>query len=72
MANQNQEHEEERERKQKNKHITGKTEPRLLSGTALGYGLDDSGFESRQGLENFLLTPFQDRLWVPPSLLFNG
>jgi hypothetical protein len=31
-------------------------EPRYLSGTALGYGLDDWGFESRQGMGNFLFT----------------
>jgi hypothetical protein len=30
-----------------------------LSGTALGYGLGDRGFESRQGLGTFLFTTFQ-------------
>jgi hypothetical protein len=28
----------------------------MLSGIALGYGLDDWGFEFRQGLEMFLVT----------------
>jgi hypothetical protein len=31
-------------------------EPGQLTGTALGYGLDDRGFESRQGLGIFLHT----------------
>jgi hypothetical protein len=31
-------------------------EPGYLSGIALGYGLDDRGFESQQGLEIFLFT----------------
>jgi hypothetical protein len=31
-------------------------EPGQLSGIALGYGLDDRGFESRQGLGIFLYT----------------
>jgi hypothetical protein len=43
----------------------------------LGYGLDDRGFESRQGLENFLFTmvsrtalgPTQSPIqWVPAAL----
>jgi hypothetical protein len=49
----------------------------LLSGVALGYGLDNRGFESRQGVEIFLFTtasgpdlepthlPIQ---WVPGAL----
>jgi len=32
---------------------------------ALGYGLNDRGFERRQA-------PRPDRLWGPPSLLPNG
>jgi hypothetical protein len=36
-----------------------------LSGIALGYRLDDRGFESRQGLGNFLFT-------TASSLLSNG
>jgi hypothetical protein len=39
------------------------------NGIALGYGLNDLGFESRKGLGIFL---FPDRLWGPPSLLSNG
>jgi hypothetical protein len=44
-------------------------------GIAIGYGLDDRGPEVPfpVGAENFF--PFSlrpDRLWVPPSLLFNG
>jgi hypothetical protein len=35
-------------------HLPNK--PRYLSGMALGYGLDDRGFESREGLGIFLLT----------------
>jgi hypothetical protein len=31
-------------------------EPSWFSGIALGYGLDDRGFESRQGLGIFLFT----------------
>jgi hypothetical protein len=42
------------------------------SGIALGYGLDDQGFESRQGLGFFFPPPRPDRLWGPPSLLSNG
>jgi hypothetical protein len=39
---------------------------------ALGYGLDDQWFESRQGLRIFLSPPRPDRLWGPSSLLSNG
>jgi hypothetical protein len=46
-------------------------EPGYLSGIALGYGLDDRGFESRQGLEFFSSPPHPNRLWGPPSLLSN-
>jgi hypothetical protein len=52
-------------------------EPEQLSGTALSYELDDRGFESRQGLGNFLFTtasrpglgPIQPPIqWVPGAL----
>jgi hypothetical protein len=33
-----------------------KTEPGQFNGTSLGYGLDDRGFESHQGLGIFLFT----------------
>jgi hypothetical protein len=40
---------------------------------ALGYGLDDRGFESRKvGWEFFSSPPRLDRFWGPPSLLSNG
>jgi hypothetical protein len=48
------------------------TERGWLSGTALSYGLDDRGFESRQGLGIFSSPLRQDLLWGPPSLLSNG
>jgi len=38
-------------------------------GIATGYGLDGPGIESRWG-EIFRTCP--DRLWGPPSLLYNG
>ena len=38
-------------------------------GIATGYGLDGPGIESRWG-EIFRTSP--DRLWGPPSLLYNG
>jgi hypothetical protein len=47
-------------------------EPGELSGTVLGYGLDDHGFESWQGLGIFLFTTVFDWLWGPYSLLYNG
>jgi hypothetical protein len=49
----------------------------MLGGTALGYGLDDRGFESRQGLGIFLFTtasrpalgPTQTPIqWAPGAL----
>jgi hypothetical protein len=43
-------------------------EPGQLGGIALGYGLDDRGFESRQWLEISL----HHRVSGPPSLLYNG
>jgi hypothetical protein len=48
-------------------------EPRWLSDIALGYGLDDRGFVSRQGLGIFLLaTVSRPALWGPPRLLSYG
>ena len=35
-------------------------------------GLDDLGFKSQQGQEVFCFQKRLDRLWDPPSLLFNG
>jgi len=55
--------------------ITFGEEYRPLSGSgsgvgiATGYGLDGPGIESRWG-EIFRICP--DRLWSPPSLLYNG
>jgi hypothetical protein len=37
-------------------HKNRTAEPGQLSSTALGYGTDDRGFESRKGLGNFLFT----------------
>jgi hypothetical protein len=39
---------------------------------ATDYGLDNWGFDSRQGLGTFSSTPCSERLWGPPSLLSNG
>jgi hypothetical protein len=49
-----------------------KDDPIPWSGIALGYVLDDPGFESRRGLGIFCSPRRPDRLWVPPSLLSNG
>jgi hypothetical protein len=44
-------------------------EPGWLSGIALGYGLDDLGFETRQRLGIFCWPSRPDRLWGPPNVL---
>jgi hypothetical protein len=44
----------------------------LTYGLALGYGLDDRGFESRQGLGIFLFMTASRPGVGPPSLLANG
>jgi hypothetical protein len=42
-------------------------------GTATGYGLDDSRVcSSSPGRVKNFQSPRPDRLWGPPSLLFNG
>jgi hypothetical protein len=46
-----------------------KMEPGWLSGTPLGYGLDDRGFESRQGLGIFLFTTASRPARVPTQHL---
>jgi hypothetical protein len=38
----------------------------------LGYGLDDQGFKSWQGLGIFTSPLCPDKLWGPPSLLSKG
>jgi hypothetical protein len=43
-----------------------------LNDTALGYGLDDQGFESRQGLGIFLFTTTPRPAQGSPSHLSNG
>jgi hypothetical protein len=52
-------------------------EPGYFNGTALGYRLDDGGFQSRKGLEIFLFTtasrpvlrPYQPPIqWIPGDL----
>jgi hypothetical protein len=43
-----------------------------LSAIALGYGLDDWGFEFRQRLGIFLLTTASRPVLGPLSLLYNG
>jgi hypothetical protein len=42
-------------------------EPGQLSGIALGYELDDRGFESRQELGISSSPPRSDRLWALPT-----
>jgi hypothetical protein len=42
-------------------------EPVQLSSIALGYGLDDRGFDSRQGLEIFLFITAVSRLSLGPT-----
>jgi hypothetical protein len=42
-----------------------------LSGTALGYWLDDPGFDSRQGLE-FFSPPRSDLRWAHPTSYIRG
>jgi hypothetical protein len=37
---------------------------------AVGYGLDDRGFEFQQGLGIFSSPPYPDRNWGPTSLLY--
>jgi hypothetical protein len=44
----------------------------LLSGIALGYGLDDGGLSPCRGCEFFSSPPRPDELWGLPSLLFSG
>ena len=44
--------------------------PGSVVGTATSYGLDGLGIESRWGGEIFRTCP--DRVWGPPSLLYNG
>ena len=46
----------------------GKSGPRSWVGIATDYGLDGPGIESRRG--EIFRRP--DRLWGPPSLLYNG
>jgi hypothetical protein len=43
--------------------------PGSVVGMATGYGLDCPGIESRWGGETFRTC--QDRLWRPPTLLYN-
>ena len=49
--------------------LRGKCGPGSSVGIATGYGLDSTGIESRWG-EIFRTCP--ERLWGPPSLLYNG
>jgi hypothetical protein len=46
-------------------------ESEQLSVIALGYGLDDWGFESGRCWKFFSSPPCPDRFWGPPSLLSN-
>jgi hypothetical protein len=47
-------------------------EPGYLSGTALGYGLDDRGFKSRQRLGVFLFTNSSTPALVPTQPPIQG
>jgi hypothetical protein len=47
-------------------------EPVKFNDIALGYELDDRGFESRQGLGIFLFTIVSRQALGPHSLLSNG
>jgi hypothetical protein len=46
--------------------------PGYLSGTVLGYGLDDWGLSPSRGCEFFSSQPHPDRFWDSPNLLSNG
>jgi hypothetical protein len=52
-----------------NNNNNNNNKSRKLSGIALGYELDDGGFESEQGLRIFSSPLSPDRLWDPPNLL---
>jgi hypothetical protein len=45
-------------------HLQTQEEPWQLSGKALGYGVDDRGFEYRQGLGIFLVTSASRRSFL--------
>jgi hypothetical protein len=47
-------------------------ESKWFGGIALGYGMEDRGFESRQKLGIFLFTTASRPALGPPSLLYNG
>jgi hypothetical protein len=58
----------------KQETVLFEVEERAGAGLAqwLYYELDDWGFATRQGLGIFLFATRPDRLWGPPSLLYNG